>query len=228
MSKHILHAIATGCALVLILSVNAFAHRVNIFAWAEGGAVIVESSFNSGNPARNSKVTVVDAADGTVLAEGTTDDTGRASFPVTDALRKRNATLRFELQAGEGHRNTWELAPDEYLTTNGAAPAKSTGTTTQPPATAISGTASSTVPPTTPSVAQAEVQASLQAGTPLMTDEATLRRIVDQALEAKLAPLRHSLAASSAGGPRLPEILGGIGYLVGMAGLLLWARSRRR
>lgn len=199
-------------ALSIAIAIPAFAHRVNIFAWAEGGMIIAEASFSSGNPARDSKVTALDAADGTVLAEATTNEQGRAALPITDAMRQRKATLRLELQASEGHRNTWELAPDEYLTAEApAAQPVASVATAQPTATTQ----------TPQQVAVAPVAA-------VGIDEAALRRIIDESLEAKLAPLRHSLAASTAAGPRLPEIFGGIGYLVGMAGLALWARSRRR
>lgn len=203
-------------ALVVALSISlatpAFAHRVNIFAWAEGGKIIAEATFSSGNPARDSKITAVDTADGTVLAEATTNEQGRVALPITDAMRQRKATLRLELQASEGHRNTWELAPDEYLTTEAPTAQSAAPAPTAQPAVAT----------------QTPRQAAAAPAAAVGIDEAALRRIIDESLEAKLAPLRHSLAASTAAGPRLPEIFGGIGYLVGMAGLALWARSRRR
>ncbi|ABM28938.1 hypothetical protein [Nitratidesulfovibrio vulgaris] len=198
--------------LAITLATPALAHRVNIFAWAEGGNIIAEATFNSGNPARNSKVTAIDAADGTVLGEATTNEQGKATLPITDAMRQRKATLRLELQASEGHRNTWELTPEDYLS------AEAPGA--QPIAPVVAAAS-----PTAPQATQSQTAVP---ATSRNIDEATMRRIIDEALEAKLAPLRHSIAASTAGGPRLPEIFGGIGYLVGMAGLALWARSRRR
>ena len=57
---------------------------------------------------------------------------------------------------------------------------------------------------------------------------AFLRRIVAEAVAEQVAPLRHSLAAMQSGGPRMSEVAGGIGYIVGLAGIALWARSRRR
>ena len=55
----------------------------------------------------------------------------------------------------------------------------------------------------------------------------TVRQIVDTALEQKLAPLRRDLAQLRAQGPRLTEIVGGIGWLVGLAGLGLYFKGRR-
>lgn len=67
--------IAAG-ALALLLCAGANAHRVNIFAWIEGDQVVTESKFSSGSRVQKGAVTVKNAADGSVLATGVTDDAG--------------------------------------------------------------------------------------------------------------------------------------------------------
>lgn len=226
-----------GTALLLVLLVlcaphRAAAHRVNVFAWAEAGHIRAESTFSNGNPAQSSRMVLRDKTTGKVLAEATTDTKGTCFFPITDALRASRPLLELELLAGEGHRNTWDMAPEEYLAaattpvqaavTTPVVPSPSQAATPPLPATAVSTTARATA---TPSAGNSQ-QDNAQAGN-LPVDEATLRRIVDEALEAKLAPLRRSLAGNETG-PRMTDIIGGIGYLVGLAGLAAWARSRRR
>lgn len=56
---------------------------------------------------------------------------------------------------------------------------------------------------------------------------ADVQRIVDAALDAKLAPLKRDLAAQRNAGPGLTEIIGGIGWLLGLAGMGLYFRGRR-
>jgi nickel transport protein len=50
---------------------------------------------------------------------------------------------------------------------------------------------------------------------------------VEQAVARQLGPLRDALRACEEQ-RRLRDILGGLGYIVGLAGLGLWWRSRRR
>jgi len=77
-------------------------------------------------------------------------------------------------------------------------------------------------------VAPTATQASEK--TPVL-DVATLQTIVrtavDAAVEKKIAPLRRMLLDQEEKGPGVREIFGGIGYLVGIAGLLAYARSRK-
>ncbi len=56
---------------------------------------------------------------------------------------------------------------------------------------------------------------------------AELTEVVEAAVETKIAPMRRMLLDQEEGGPGLTEILGGIGYLFGLAGLLAYARSRK-
>lgn len=58
-------------------------------------------------------------------------------------------------------------------------------------------------------------------------DQAALQALVEAAVEKKIAPLRAMLVAEKEKGPGLTEIIGGIGWLVGLAGLAAYAGSRR-
>lgn len=50
--------------------------------------------------------------------------------------------------------------------------------------------------------------------------------LIEQAVARQVRPLRQELLAAQ-GQARLRDILGGIGYILGLAGLLAWWRSRR-
>lgn len=67
-----------------------------------------------------------------------------------------------------------------------------------------------------------------QAGAPVVVvDQAALQALVEAAVEKKIAPVRALLVAEKEKGPGLTEIIGGIGWLVGLAGLAAYAGSRR-
>ncbi|HEU6436377.1 MAG TPA: hypothetical protein VE028_02925 [Nitratidesulfovibrio sp.] len=219
--------LAAALTLFLGQAHPALAHRVNVFAWVEGGAIRCESSFSSGNPARDVKVTATLAGSGTVMGTAVTDAKGRCTLPITPELRAAKADLVIEVQAGEGHRNIWTMPAEEYLAAPAAAvPAAATG------AAEAAGSAATVAAQDAPKAAAPLSATTQPAGTAASTgvaiDEAALRRIVAEAVAEQVGPLRHSLAAMQSGGPRMADVAGGIGYIVGLAGIALWARSRRR
>lgn len=179
----------------------AWAHRVNIVAWVEGAEVVSQSAFSNGHRVRQGRVTVADAVSGAVLLEGRTDAQGVFRFAPPEDARAHGLTLRID--AGAGHQNRWMVSPEEL----GAAPQAAPGTAEAAPA-------------LTPGAARTET------GPTSSLDAERLRAIVDAALEAKLGPIRGELAAMRAREPGLTEIGGGIGWLVGLAGLLAYFRRR--
>lgn len=200
----------------LLAPAGALAHRVNIFAWPEGDRIVVECGFNRSSPVRDGLVTVYDAADGTRLLQGRTDARGRFAFPVPDAAR-RGHDLRIEVNAGEGHVNTWSMEAAEI---SGA----------EVPATG-SGQADASVPAAaaaSPASADVGAAPALSAAGGQAVTAAEVRAIVTEALNTGLAPLRRELAALAAPGPGVRDIIGGLGWLMGLAGVACYVLARRR
>jgi nickel transport protein len=177
----------------------AAAHKALVFAYTESGKLMIEGGFSGGKPCINCPVTVLDAKTGRELASAKTDAKGLCSIPIPKDAQKASAGLKLVLNGGEGHRAEWLVQPDEYL---GQAAAGSDGDG------AASGQDASQ-PEAAPDV-----------------DAKQLRRIVNEALDAKLAPIKRELLKDK--GPSVSEVLGGVGYLVGIAGVLAWAASRKR
>ena len=189
----------------LLLPAPAQAHRVNIFAWLEGDSVMVECGFNRSSPVKNGLVTVFDVTDGKELLRGHTDDNGRFSFPVPAAARAGHG-LRIQIAAGEGHQNDWTMDASEF--SGAAAPTAS-------PLEKVDGA-------DRPQGAADSATAAAPSATP---DE--VRAIVNAALDAKLGPIRRDLAAQVNAGPSLRDIIGGIGWILGLAGIGLYFKGRR-
>jgi len=55
-----------------------------------------------------------------------------------------------------------------------------------------------------------------------------LRRIISEELSKGLSPVRKALAESHDQEPTLRDILGGMGWIIGLAGMAAWAQSRRQ
>ena len=92
---------------VLLGSTAAVAHRVNVFAYVEGGKVFTESYFPDGSPVEGGKVLVYDSQDN-MLLEGVTDKAGLFSFdlPKVD-------DLTIVIEATMGHKNSFKLKKAE-------------------------------------------------------------------------------------------------------------------
>jgi nickel transport protein len=185
--------------LVLAMSSPAQAHKVNLFAYAERGVVHVEGYFVDGAPSRDSRI-VAYSPDGGVVAEGRTDAEGRYSFPVN-----RNENLRIVLEASMGHRNEILLTAAEIGGGAGSAPVK---------------------PVPSPGAADPATGGMDQTVASTADLQATLERVLSD----QLTPLRESLMRiqQTHEKPGLRDVLGGLGYIVGLAGVYLWAVSRRK
>lgn len=213
-------ALWLAAAVLLLSPAGALAHRVNIFAYVEGDTVHVECGYSRSDRVRFGDIAVSDPATKEVFLTGKTDDKGNFSFSVPPAARARQADLHILLRAGEGHQNDWTVKAEEYLTAAPAAGALSVRPAV-PAATAAPGGPSGETPAVAsgPAAGPTDVVATM--------DPAALQAVVEAAVEKKIAPIRKMLLDEKEKGPGLTEIAGGIGYLVGLAGLLAYAQSRR-
>ncbi len=194
--------VALAVVLFLFCADAALAHRVNIFAWLEGNSVAVECSFRRKAPVKGGVITVFDDT-GAELLRGTTDVDGRFSFPVPQVVRKGHG-LRIRINAGEGHQNEWRMDAAEFA---GLAPVAAAAPTVAE----------------TPAPARTDAQEEQR----LSLTREELTAIIDGALERQLAPLRRELAARSEEGPRLQDVVGGLGWIMGLVGMGLYFARRR-
>lgn len=100
----------TGTLLLVFIfpgTQDAYAHKVNMFAYVDGNDIYLEGYFSDGHRARNSTVTVYDANEKELL-KGTTNEDGQFSFPIPEI-----ADLRIVLNAGLGHQTEYVLLADE-------------------------------------------------------------------------------------------------------------------
>ncbi|RTZ99154.1 MAG: hypothetical protein DSY90_01890 [Deltaproteobacteria bacterium] len=174
------------------------AHRVTIFAWVDGDTVYTQSRFSGGRAAKNGDITVFDAG-GKQLLTGKTDAAGEFSFK----LPSRKG-LRIVLNAGMGHRNEWVLSADDLDRTSGGGTAEKRPAGTRP------------APPLI----------RVPASTALTRED--IQSIVDESLDKRLKPMMKLIAELRNDSPSVSDILGGIGYIIGLVGLAAYIQNRKR
>jgi len=92
---------------LLLFGGTAMAHRVNLFAYVEGGQVYTESYFPDGTPAEGGKVLVYDSL-GKLLLNGVTDKAGLFNFTIPKV-----DDLTIVIEATMGHKNSFKLKKSE-------------------------------------------------------------------------------------------------------------------
>lgn len=187
--------------LVTFSAAPAFAHKVTIFAWVEGDTIYTQSKFSKGRKAKGALVTVFDM-EGNRLLEGTTDEKGEFSFKIP-----KKTSLKVVLKASMGHMAEWKM-PVEEIT------AAQSSQNTTPEAGVITDTTSPSnrVPTFGPTCVQRE----------------EIRRLIDESLDQKLRPIISMLADSQDQEPGISEVMGGIGYIFGLAGVALYFANRQK
>jgi len=187
----------------LLMSTQAQAHKVRIFAYGEGEAIVGETAFSGGRAPKASEIIVQDAASARTLLTCRTDDQGQFRFLLPQEARRGNLDLRIIINVGEGHRGEWLLEAAEYLDDGED---KSVSTSDQE------------------RVAVVVVPASMTT-TFSTAEEDLIRRVVEEAMDKKLGPIKRMLAEGRNQGPSLQDILGGIGYILGLAGIIAYFKS---
>lgn len=177
-------------ALLLIGALNcapALAHRLQVFASAEGAKIIGSAYFAGGAKAGDVRILIQDAA-GHALAELRTAADGSFSYPAQTPTEHLVIA-----DSGDGHRAQWRVTAAE-----------------------LGGNVS-------PAAAPASVASAKNA--PASAVDPALLAAIEQAVAQQIRPLREELQAAEYRA-NFRDILGGIGYLVGLTGILLWWRQR--
>lgn len=143
--------------------------------------------------------TVTVTADGKVVATLRTNEEGEFSFTAQSRVDHV-----FLLDAGDGHEATYRIAADEL------------------PAT-LSGPVAST-PVTPPAGSQQRPQVLPVGPNPAIAE---VRALVEMGIAQQLRPLREQIDALQQK-LWLHDVLGGIGYIVGIAGLAMWLSANRK
>ncbi len=192
------------CVLTLLTS-QAEAHKIRVFAYENNGEIVTEAKFSSGRPAKRVAIEVI-AENKTTLHSGITDSNGEYRFSTDMILQSDAGDLTIISNDGSGHRGTWLLEEADYL-----------------------GTASDhSHPPAEPSSTTSKVNNApkMQTSIPPL-DFKAIEHIVEQTVAREIAPLKQMLAEQKSDKVSIQDILGGLGYIFGLAGIAAYYKSRK-
>ena len=200
--------------LIFFSGINpAYAHRVMVFAWVEGDTVFTESKFSGGKKVKGGKVIVYNSQE-KMLLEGKTDNNGEFSFKIPE-----KTALKIVLHAGMGHRAEWTVSEEDIGEISGEKPA-------EPFLKKPQGKMPVDTIPSEPTENRADEM--LPAPQPHVPGTDEIEQVVEKALDKKLKPVIKMLRESTTRGPTISEILGGIGYILGLMGVGAYFHYRRK
>ncbi|KPA14261.1 hypothetical protein MHK_005532, partial [Candidatus Magnetomorum sp. HK-1] len=179
---------------------NTNAHKVSVFAWVEGDTVYTESKFSGGKKVKNAPIEVFDP-NGNKIIGGTTNENGEFSFKISKKME-----MKIVLIAGMGHKAYWVLPIEEFTeeSTNFIEDKKKQKLITESPPKKLH---------TSECVTSEDVQ-----------------QIVENVLDKKMKPLINKINKSLDPNhtPKFSDILGGIGYILGLIGIGAYYNYRNK
>lgn len=232
------------------------AHRLNVFAWLEGNQVVVDCNFGRTHPASNAKVRILDSDTGKILLEGRAGKNGAFSFPVPKVIQDGHG-IAIEVDAGQGHFNEWKLDASELYSAASLEAgfdqaaivaareqAQKHGGQTEITNSTQTGRQEET-DTTAGNLGAFQIPSARQTGDPASTaDQQTaatpeprplpatavphdaMRGMIEEAVASQIRPV-HQAIARQGNEPGIVEIIGGLGWIVGIVGIYLYFRSRR-
>jgi nickel transport protein len=199
-----LFAILAGICLMSLLAVApARAHKVIASAYASGQNLEGEVGFSNGDMAMDTLVEVFDPS-GRKLGETRTDGDGFFSFAPSEAVDHL-----FVADLGAGHVARFTVMAADLP--KGVAGGESANLV---PATAATGTGKGTAADTPVASADGIAPAEIAA-------------LVSEAVKQEVRPLRREIAAYKETHD-IQSILGGLGYILGLVGVVFYLMARRR
>jgi nickel transport protein len=208
------HSLIPAFIILCIISPSAaYTHNVSVFAWVTGDTVHVESKISGGKKPKNALVEVYNSQ-AKLLLKGKTNASGEFSFKIP-----QKTEMRIVLVAGPGHQAQW-LITEADLAAAGVEQMQtkdpSISNTKKPdPATHFR-----------PGGQKSEAGKSPESREAMTAEE--IQIVVEKALDRKLKPIMKMLAESREKGPRVADILGGIGYILGLIGIAAYFHYRKK
>lgn len=197
--------IISAFILLAVFDNVAFAHKVMIFAWVEGDTIYTQSKFSGGKKVNGGKIVVLDLSKKKLL-EGVTDEKGEFSFKIP-----KTTDLKIVLDASMGHKAEWNVPSEEILAAMAThAESKIENSVSQ------SSNSEIKFVPKKPAIKATNLE------------KREIQKMINNSLDIKLAPIANMLITLSNPKPKMTEIIGGVGYIVGIVGVALYCLNRRK
>lgn len=200
-----------ACVAALLLWPQTLqAHRVNLFCWVEKEQVVCQASTPDGSPLADSSVTALMPDGEAPFLTTTTDAQGQASFPIPTKARDGDTDLKVVLEASMGHKASWTVRAEELARAPAEDSHGSAGTARSKEAQSL--------------VDSSQKQSRAEAGRSLSREQ--LEDIVSSAVAKEIGPLKREIRSLQQQRVSIRDVLGGLGYILGLMGIGLYVKSR--
>ncbi len=205
--------------MVLMISIVffaefAFAHKIYIYAWVKGDTVYTQSYYGGKNAVKDGKILVLDNDENTILT-GMTDSKGEFSFKIP-----KESELKVVLDDGMGHRAHWTIPLDEVKNVEHQHKHENE---LKEPDTMLVSTRKNKVPKQEELVMENHLQSPCLSSEEL---KEVVERVLDKKMQEVVAKLDNAVKDNSE--PTVTDILGGIGYILGLVGIGAYFNYRRK
>ena len=209
--------------LVLLVSGSASAHLLKVFAWMEGAEIVGNAYFAGGIAAGGANILVFNSAKQQLIkASPDADGSFRIKVPYS-------AGYDIEANTGDGHVAHWQIPASEVVKPSASTvTAKTNIVHSAASATATSANTNAQPAETPATKAQFNILANNSPANDadLNVDANKLAELIQTAVAKEVGPLRMELQQADARA-KLSDIIGGLGFIFGIAGIALWWRSRK-
>ena len=186
-------------ASLALFASPANAHKLKVFATVKGDHIAGYAFFIGGGRAQGTKWIAKDAS-GAIVAEGTTDMEGTYDFAPPNPA---SSDITITVNTQEGHIASAHVAADRLG-----------GKSIHPPQTGPQNNTLQTTPASQPETA------------PQLPSASQLEPMIEAAVQRQIEPLLERIEQMDSH-MRFTDIISGIFLIIGLAGIGLWARSRR-
>lgn len=203
--------ISLSSLLLIFLSVlPASAHRINLFCKVKKDRVSCSSSFSDGTPARDAKTKVFSQKGHKLLLSGKTDKNGNFEFKIPSRIQNEDSDIKVIVQASMGHRDSWIISARELSTPE------------------------NTQNKQTPETKRERISSTIQseAAEKRSLERKEWERIVSRIVSRETKPIQNRILALQKEirkqRSRFRDILGGIGYILGIMGVVFFIKGRKQ
>ncbi len=201
--KHLCLAIPLAFLLLFFIPLSVYSHGIKIAARVDNGNLVVESSLAGHRLVPGSSVAVKNAQTKNTIISGKVDKQGAYKIELSSNLLNNPTDLLITVSDTFGHHAKTVIKQGTYSSQQ-----------SKPQDELLD---HHSHPALHPSTDQAIEQYSKE----------ELKQMIAAVLEQKLSPLRGQIAELGKDKNSFQDIIGGIGYLVGLAGLGAWMKSRK-
>ncbi|MCX8030310.1 MAG: hypothetical protein N3A59_01850 [Thermodesulfovibrionales bacterium] len=191
--------------IIIFLFISPFpakAHKVNVYAYSYGEVVHTEGYFADGSKCKGCDVVIYDSTTNKFIAEGKTDENGMFSFQKPDAY-----AIKIILKGGAGHQSSYLLTLKDH-------PKKDS--------------LKNKIKDELSKDALLDLSLSQKEKSQCLK-QSDIEFLINQALDKKIQPLTDQIAMlhEDIRKASILQIIGGIGYIFGVMGLVLYFKSKK-